>query len=91
VTPEEVGLERASDGAVGAGTPDQNARVLRQVLSGKPGVERELALLNAGAAIYVGGEADSIEAGVRRAEQAIDAGAAQRVMERYVERSRELA
>ena len=91
VTPEEVGFERASDGAVGAGTPDQNAEVLRGVLSGREGTERSLALLNAGAAIYVGGEAESIEAGVRHAEQAIDSGAAREVMERYVERSRELA
>ena len=43
------------DGAVGAGTPDQNARVLRDVLAGTAGTERSLAVLNAGAAIYVGG------------------------------------
>src|SRR3954447_836663 len=91
VTPEEVGLERASDGAVGAGTPEQNAAVLRRVLSGDPGVERELALLNAGAAIYVGGAAESIEAGVRRAEESIDSGSARQVMEHFVERSQELA
>src|SRR3954453_23167914 len=91
VTPEEAGLERASDGAVGAGTPDQNAAVLRRVLSGEPGVERDLAVLNAGAAIYVGGGADSIEAGVRRAEESVDSGSAREVMERYVERSGELA
>ena len=47
--------------------------------------------LNAGAAIYVGGTADSIEAGVRRAEESVDSGSAREVMERYVERSRELA
>src|SRR5215211_5532237 len=91
LTPEEVGLERASDGAVGAGTPDQNAQVLRQVLDGEPGVERGLALLNAGAAVYVGGAAESIEAGVRGAEESVDSGAAREVMERYVERSRKLA
>jgi anthranilate phosphoribosyltransferase len=91
VTPEEVGLERAQDGAVGAGTPDQNADVLRRVLAGEPGTERALALLNAGAAIYVGGRADTIEAGVRSAEEAVDSGAARGVMESYVDRSRELA
>jgi anthranilate phosphoribosyltransferase len=91
VTPEEVGLGRAQDGAVGAGTPDQNADVLRRVLAGEPGTERALALLNAGAAIYVGGRADTIEAGVRSAEEAVDSGAARGVMESYVERSRELA
>jgi anthranilate phosphoribosyltransferase len=87
ISPEEVGLEHVDDGAVGAGTPEQNAEVMRRVLSGGPGTERELALMNAGAAIYVGGAADTIEAGVRRAEEAVDSGAAAEVMERYVERS----
>ena len=48
-------------------------------------------MLNAGAAIYVGGGADSIEAGVRTAEEAIDSGAARRVLDRFVARTRELA
>jgi anthranilate phosphoribosyltransferase len=91
VTPEQVGLEPAPDGAVGAGAPEENARVTRRVLDGEPGTERSLAVLNAGAAIYVGGKAETIEAGVRRAEEAVDSGAARELMERYVERSRELA
>ncbi|HYP49235.1 MAG TPA: anthranilate phosphoribosyltransferase [Thermoleophilaceae bacterium] len=90
VTPEQVGLERAADAAVGAGSPADNAEVLRSVLGGSPGVERSLAALNAGAAIYVGARADSIEAGVRLAEQAIDSGAAADVAERFVARTREL-
>ena len=51
---------------MGAGTPDANAGVLRGVLDGTPGTERALALLNAGAAIYVAGRSASIEEGVRR-------------------------
>jgi anthranilate phosphoribosyltransferase len=85
VTPEQVGLEPASDGAVGAGTPEQNALVLREVLSGSPGTERSLAVLNAGAAIYVGGGAESLEDGVRAAERAVDTGAAEGVLARWVE------
>jgi len=85
VTPEEVGLEPASDGAVGAGTPEQNALVLREVLAGNPGTERSLAVLNAGAAIYVGGGADTLEEGVRTAERTVDSGAAQQVLDRWVE------
>jgi anthranilate phosphoribosyltransferase len=85
VTPEQVGLEPASDGAVGAGTPEQNALVLREVLAGNPGTERSLAVLNAGAAIYVAGGADTLEEGVRAAERAVDSGAAERVLERWVE------
>jgi anthranilate phosphoribosyltransferase len=88
VSAQEVGLEPAGDGAVSAGTPDQNAQVLRSVLEGRPGTERSLALLNAGAAIYVGGLADSVGAGVGRARESVDSGAAAGVLDAYVERAR---
>ena len=84
VTPEQVDIELSADGAVGAGTPDQNAQVLRDVLSGKAGTERSLAVLNAGAAIYVAGRADTLADGVRAAERSIDDGAAANVLERWV-------
>ena len=85
VTPEQVDLESTADGAVGAGTPEQNALVLREVLAGNPGTERSLAVLNAGAAIYVAGAAETLAGGVRAAERSVDSGAAQGVMERWVE------
>jgi len=84
VTPDEVDLEFSADGAVGAGTPEQNAQVLRNVLSGTAGTERSLAVLNAGAAIYVAGRADSLAEGVRAAERSIDDGAAASVLERWL-------
>jgi anthranilate phosphoribosyltransferase len=70
---------------VGAGTPEQNALVLREVLAGNLGTERSLAVLNAGAAIYVAAGADTLEEGVRSAERAVDSGAARDVLERWVE------
>jgi anthranilate phosphoribosyltransferase len=85
VLPQEVGLEPATDGAVGAGTPEANARVLRGVLGGEPGTERALAVLNAAAAIYVGGRAESLREGVERAEQSIDSGAATAKLDGYLE------
>jgi anthranilate phosphoribosyltransferase len=88
VTPQEVGLDPATDGAVGAGTPEENARVLRGVLAGGGGTERALALLNAAAAIYVGGRAESLREGVERAEESIDSGAATTTLERYLEFAR---
>ncbi len=88
VSPEQVGLDPARDAAVAAGSPDQNARVLRSVLDGKPGTERSLAVLNAAAAIYVGGRAESLAAGVESAQASIDSGAAAGVLDAYVERTR---
>ena len=84
VIPEHAGLEAVSDGAVGAGTPAENANVLRRVLQGEPGTERSLAVLNGGAAIYVAGRATSLEEGARRAEEAIDSGAARAVLEGWL-------
>jgi anthranilate phosphoribosyltransferase len=91
VTPESVGLAVSPQDAVAAGTPERNAGIARRVLAGDEGAERDLTVLNAGAAVYVGGRAESIEAGVRLAEQAIDSGAAGDVMERFVARTQELA
>src|SRR5213082_3117740 len=61
-----------------AGTPEQNAATTRAILAGEPGPERELALINAGAAIYAAGRADSIAHGVQVATEAIDGGGARR-------------
>jgi anthranilate phosphoribosyltransferase len=91
VSPEEVGLERAPADAVPGGDPGQNAETTRRIFAGEPGPARELAVLNAGAAIYAGGGADTLEGGVRAAEQAIDRGAAAELLERFVARTRELA
>jgi anthranilate phosphoribosyltransferase len=90
VAPEQLGLERAQgSGAVGAGSPEENAAVLRAVVAGEAnGTERSLTVMNAGAAIYVGGGAPTLRDGTRRAEQAIDSGAAREVLERFLERTR---
>jgi anthranilate phosphoribosyltransferase len=88
VKPQEVGLEPAADGAVGAGTPEENARVLRGVLAGGGGTERALAVMNAAAAIYVGGRAESLSEGVERAEESIDSGAAGATLDKYLDFTR---
>src|SRR3954449_7421804 len=90
--PEDAGLERASSDALAQGDPAQNAALTRSVLTGKvDGVERSLVLLNAGAALYVGGAAESIAAGVTKAGDAIDSGAAAELLDRYVSKTKELA
>jgi anthranilate phosphoribosyltransferase len=91
ITPEEVGVEPAPLESVRAGAPERSAEIARAVLAGEDGPERSITLLNAGAAIYVGGRAGSIAEGVERAAESIDSGAARDVLERYVKRTRELA
>jgi anthranilate phosphoribosyltransferase len=91
VEPDDVGLDTAGLGAVAGGTPDQNAAVTRAILAGETGPPRELAVLNAAAAIYACGRADSLDSGARAAEAAIDEGAAAAALERFVARTGELA
>jgi anthranilate phosphoribosyltransferase len=91
VTPEEVGLPRADPGALGGGVPAENAETTRRILAGELGPRRDLAVLNAGAAIYVAGRADTLAEGVRGAEAAVDSGAANAVLERLVALTSELA
>jgi anthranilate phosphoribosyltransferase len=91
VTPEELGVERVAADAVRFGDPAENARIANAVLSGERCPERELTLANSGAAIYVGGVAESLRAGVDAAREAIDSGAAADALRRYVDRTKELA
>ncbi len=64
--------------------PEQNAAVTHAVFEGERGARRDLVLLNAGAAIYVGGRAESLEDGVAKAAEAIDTGEARVLLERLV-------
>jgi anthranilate phosphoribosyltransferase len=84
VEPDELGLGRAELADVAGGSPEENAATSRAVLAGEPGPRRDLVLLNAGAAIYVGGVAADLGAGVERAAAAIDEGAARELLERLV-------
>jgi anthranilate phosphoribosyltransferase len=87
----DVGLDASTPEAIVGGTPEVNARTTRAILEGEPGPRRDLALLNAGAAIYAAGVSDSLREGVDAAREAIDSGAALRTTESYLELSRELA
>jgi anthranilate phosphoribosyltransferase len=91
VTAQDVGLATTTPETVAGGTPDANAATTQAILEGQPGPKRDLALLNAGAAIYAGGLADSLREGVDAAREAVDSGAARRTTEAYVELSRQLA
>jgi anthranilate phosphoribosyltransferase len=84
VEPGEFGLGEAELEEVAGGTPEENAAAARAVLAGETGPRRDLVLLNAGAAIYVGGLAEDLAEGVGKAAESIDSGAAGRLLERLI-------
>jgi anthranilate phosphoribosyltransferase len=91
LAPEDVGLPRAAFEDVAGGTPERNAETARRILAGEPGAPRDLAVLNAGAAIYAAGRAGTVEEGVRAAEAAVDSGSAGAALDRLVAMTRELS
>jgi anthranilate phosphoribosyltransferase len=85
IQPEDFGLVRGTKEELTGGTPEENAEITRGILSGKiQGTKRNAVLLNAGAAIYIGGKADSVAQGVQMAAELIDSGAAQKKLEAYI-------
>jgi anthranilate phosphoribosyltransferase len=84
VEPGEFGLAPAGLEQVAGGSPEENAAATRAVLAGDVGPRRDLVLLNAGAAIYVGGLAADLGEGVAKAAAAIDDGAASDLLDRLV-------
>ncbi|MGA8747061.1 MAG: anthranilate phosphoribosyltransferase [Solirubrobacterales bacterium] len=90
VEPGEFGTAQAELEEVAGGTPEENASDSRAVLAGEGGPRRDLVLLNAGAAIYVGGLAADLGEGVARAGAAIDSGAARQVLDRLILATAEL-
>ncbi len=89
LAPADVGLEPAAADGYDGGTPEQNAAVTRAILAGETGAKTDLALINAGAAVYVAGRAATPREGVERARAAIEDGSAARALDRYVEVSRQ--
>jgi anthranilate phosphoribosyltransferase len=86
LAPERVGLKRWPLAALRGGDPAANARVAREVLEGKKGAARDIVLFNAGAALWVGGEARTLREGVAAAADSIDRGLAARTLESLTRR-----
>lgn len=76
VTPEEAGLSRCEAGALKGGDADANAIALQSVLDGRPSPYRDVALMNAAAALIVAGRAKDLREGVAIGTKSIDSGAA---------------
>lgn len=88
ITPEQFGYVRCDKDALTGGTPQENAQITKDILSGSErGAKRCAVCLNAGAALYIAGKTQTMEEGVRMAEQLIDSGAALKKLEEFVEKS----
>lgn len=88
LTPEDFGYERCVKSELVGGAPAENAEITKAILGGADhGPKRSAVCLNAGAALYIGGKAESMKDGVRMAEELIDSGAAMRKLEEFVRES----
>lgn len=88
LTPEQFGYTRCTKEELTGGTPEENAAITKAILSGtERGPKRCAVCLNAGAALYVTGRTETIEQGVRMAEQLIDSGATARKLEEFIAES----
>jgi len=85
ITPEDFGFERCSKADLLGGTPEENAAITRAILSGEKGHKRNAVLMNAGAALYIGGKADSMADGIKLAAELIDSGKALETLEKVID------
>jgi anthranilate phosphoribosyltransferase len=90
IKPEDFGFDRCEKTDLVGGEPAENAAIVRSILAGEErGHKRNAALLNAGAALYAAGAVDSIQAGIARAAEVVDNGAAAATLEAFVKESNE--
>ena len=85
IQPEDFGFTRCQKDDLRGGTPAENAQITRDILSGKlDGHKRNAVLLNAGAALYIGGKAADMKAGISLAAELIDSGKALATLEKFI-------
>ena len=85
ITPEQFGLTRCTKADLVGGTPTENAAITRNILNGEKGAHRDAVLMNAGAALYIAGKADSLKDGIDLAGALIDSGKATATLEKFIE------
>ena len=89
LSPEQFGYARCGKDALTGGSPSENAAITRSILDGTDrGAKRQAVCLNAGAALYIGGKADTVTEGVKLAETLIDSGAAKSKLEEIIRLTR---
>lgn len=84
IQPEEFGLTRCAKADLVGGDPAENAAITRAILSGEKGPKRDAVLLNAGAALYIGGKAATLAQGITLAAEIIDSGKALETLEQFI-------
>ena len=84
ITPEQFGLKRCTKQDLVGGTPEENAAITRAILAGEKGPKRDAVLMNAGAALYIGGKAESLAEGIKLAAKLIDEGKATETLNRLI-------
>ncbi len=87
ISPDDFGLERASIASLAVNSIDDSVAMMRSVLDNTAGAAKDIVCLNAGAAIYVAGRADSIKTGVATAQASIESGAAKLKLEQLIQHS----
>ncbi len=85
ITPEQFGLERCQKSDLVGGTPEENAQITLNILKGEKGHKRNAVLMNAGAALYIGGKAESMADGIKLAGEMIDSGKALETLNKFIE------
>ena len=86
IAPEDFGLNRCKKEDLVGGTPEVNAQITRDILSGKErGAKRDTVLLNAGASLYIGEKASTLAEGIALAAELIDRGKALQKLEAFIE------
>ena len=85
IAPEDFGFERCTKEDLKGGTPEKNAEITLAVLNGEKGHKRNAVLMNAGAALCIGGKADSMEDGIALAAEIIDSGKALETLNKLIE------
>ena len=84
ITPEQFGLKRCTKQDLVGGTPEENAAITRAILAGEKGPKRDAVLMNAGAALFIGGKAESLAEGIKLAAKLIDEGKATETLNRLI-------
>ena len=84
IAPEDFGFERCTKDDLKGGTPEENAKITREILGGAKGHKRNAVLMNAGAALYIGGKAETLKDGIALAAKIIDSGKALETLDKLI-------